>query len=164
MAIDYSKNFSKRVPSIVKAVSIVRGLLSDGEGYVDQTRSIIKKRCLSAYGTQRLFKWHYDNEDKILHVTYTDGRPEPIEKIKPEYFVVWIEGVEPKRGEKLSYLDRNRHEYTTKMSKAMRIKAEDINKVKELLKIQGVAKWAIEGDKTFHKVNYAPHGTLFKFS
>lgn len=82
--------------------------------------------------------------------------------MKSEFFVVWIEGIEPKRGEKILSLDRNKHEYTTSMTKAMRVKLEDIDTVKRLLKEQGVADWAINGGGTFHKVGYAPKGTLFK--
>jgi hypothetical protein len=80
---------------------------------------------------------------------------------KPEFFVVWIEGLTPEKGEKIKTLDSFNHSYTTKMTEALRVKREDIQRVKDILRDRGVSEWALEGAGAFHKVGYAPKGTLF---
>lgn len=158
MAIDTSRDFSKNTGSLVNADKLVRKIL--GNEAIDFTKSVRGRRIISAYGKQKNFNWYYDPEYKILTVTYTDGREKPQQKFKPEFFVVWIEGLSPRDGEKVLSLNSS-IEYTTSMTRALRVKREDIQHVKDILRERGVASWAIEGVGTFHKVNYAPKGTLF---
>ena len=159
MAIDTSMDFSKNTGSLVKATNLVRKILGETER-IDWTTTVQGRRIISARGEQKSFRWYYDPEYKILSVTYTDGREKPEEKFKPEFYVVWIEGLSPLRGEKLLSLNGS-NEYTTSMTKALRVKKEDIERVKGILRDRGVAGWAIDGVGTFHKVSYAPKGTLF---
>jgi hypothetical protein len=161
MAIDTQKNFSKFVESSLKAQKLVRSLLEDGEK-LECTAGMRGKRICYAKGIQKNFTWYYEPEYKTIQITYTDGREEPEEQPKEEFFVVWIEGITPERGEKIKTLNYNNHTYTTKMSEALRVKREDIERVKGILRDRGVANWALEGAGTFHKVSYAPKGTLFK--
>jgi len=163
MAIDTQKNFSKFVGSSLKAQKLVRSLLEDGER-VDCTtiRTMRSKRIICSKGNQKNFTWYYEPEYKTIQITYTDGRPEPEEQPKQEFFVVWIEGLSPQRGEKIKTMDSNDHTYTTKMTEALRVKREDIERVKGILRGRGVANWALEGAGTFHKVSYAPKGTIYK--
>jgi hypothetical protein len=158
MAIDTSMDFSKNTGSLANADRLIRKILN-GE-VMDFTKSVRGRTIISAYGKQKNFNWYYDPEYKILSVTYTDGREKPVEKLKPEFYIVWIEGLSPLRGEKLLSLDGS-NEYTTSMTKALRVKKEDIEHVKDILISRGVASWAVEGVGTFHKVSYAPKGTLF---
>ena len=158
MAIDTSKDFSKNTGSLASADRLVRKILN-GEA-MDFTKSVRGRTIVSAYGKQKNFNWYYDPEYKVLSVTYTDGREKPVEKLKPEFYVVWIEGLSPLSGEKILSLDDS-NTYTTSMTKALRVKREDIQHVKDILISRGVASWAVEGVGTFHKVHYAPKGTLF---
>jgi len=161
MAIDTQKNFSKFVGSSLGAQKLVRSLLEDGER-VDCTTGVRGKRICYAKGIQKNFTWYYEPEYKTIQITYTDGRAEPEEKPKQEFYVVWIEGLSPERGEKIKTLDSNDHTYTTKMTEALRVKREDIERVKGILRSRGVANWALDGADTFHKVSYAPKGTIYK--
>ena len=161
MAIDTTKDFSKFVGSSLKAQKLVRSLLEDGER-VDCTIGVRGRKICYAHGTQKNFKWSYDAEYKTVSVTYTDGRPEPEEKIKPEFYVVWIEGLSAERGEKVLSLNGEHCEYTTSMTQALRVKPEHIDRVKGILRSKGVANWALEGAGTFHKVHYAPKGTIYQ--
>jgi len=160
MAKDYTKDFSKNTGSLVKATNLVRNILGETER-IDWTTTIQGRRIISARGEQKSFRWHYDPEYKILSVTYTDGRKKPDEEQKQEFFVIWIEGLSPEKGEKIKTLNSGEHSYTTKMTDALRVKREDIERVKGILRSRGVANWALEGAGTFHKVSYAPKGTLF---
>jgi len=158
--IDTTKDFNKFAGSLANADRLVRKILN-GE-VMDFTKAVRGRRIVSAYGKQKNFNWYYDPEYKVLSVTYTDGREKPEEKVKPEFFVVWIEGFSPERGEKIKTLNSNEHSYTTKMTDALRVKREDIQRVKGILRSRGVADWALDGVGTFHKVSYAPSGTIFK--
>lgn len=161
MAIDTQKNFSKFVGSSLKAQKLVRSLLEDGER-LDYTTGVRGKRIVYAKGKQKNFKWYYEPDYKTIEITYTDGRPEPKEKPKPEFFVVWIEGLSPEKGEKIKVLNSSEHSYTTKMTEALRVKREDIQIVKDIIRSRGVADWVVNGTYTFHKVSYAPKGTIYK--
>ena len=84
---------------------------------------------------------------------------------KPKYYYVWIEGLSPKRGEKLKqFIESHRQEdyvITTRMSDAMRVKPEDVETVKEKLRSLGVADWVLDSLNTFIPIKYAPAGTVF---
>jgi hypothetical protein len=81
---------------------------------------------------------------------------------KPLYYYVWIEGLSPKRGEKLKQIIDYDYSITTRMSDAMRVKPEHIHLVKAHLKRHGVADWVLESSNTFIPIKYAPAGTIFK--
>lgn len=158
MKIDTTKDFTKHVGSLQGATRLVRSLL-EGES-LDWTTGMRGRTIAYARGTQKKFDWSYDTTYKTVSITYTDGRPQPEEKEKPEYYVVWIEGISPERGEKILSLKNGNHTYTLSMGKAMRVLPEDRETVKEILRNQGIANWAIENCMV--RTNYAPAGTIFK--
>jgi len=80
-----------------------------------------------------------------------------------KYYYIWIEGLSPKRGEKVHcILGKYDYDITTSMSDAMRVKPEHIHIMKDYLKRHGVADWVLESHETFVPINYAPTGTVFK--
>jgi len=79
-----------------------------------------------------------------------------------KYYYVWIEGLSPKRGEKLKNFIDYDYTITTRMSDAMRVKPEHIHIVKHELSRLGVADWVLESPETFIPINYAPAGTVFR--
>ena len=78
------------------------------------------------------------------------------------FFYIWIEGIDCRSGEKIKSIS-NDIEYTTKLTEALRIRVEDKEKMKELLRGLGIAEWVIESDNTFVRTSYAPKDTLFLF-
>lgn len=84
---------------------------------------------------------------------------------KKKYFIVWIEGLECRTGEKVKALTDTGVSYTTLMTKAMRIREKDIHRMKDYMKRHGFADWVINetGSRTFIPTSYAPKGTLYKF-
>ena len=159
--IDTTKNFTKTTGSLEKALSLIRTLVITPDRLASWTTSRYTKsrRIDYARGDQATFKWFYDGDSKRLTVTYTDGREQAIDKPKSTYYVVWIEGIEPRSGEKIKTLTETEHDYTTKMTEALRVKAKDLDLVKRILRNSGVAEWAL--NNCFHKVHYAPKGTLY---
>ena len=77
---------------------------------------------------------------------------------KEKYYVVWIEGLSSLRGEKIHTLTESNHEYTTKMTEALRVRYNDRQAVKDILRSRGVADWTLEN--CMIKTNYAPKGTI----
>ena len=80
---------------------------------------------------------------------------------KMKYYYVWIEGLSPKRGEKLKSLTDTGYDETTLMSDAMRVKPHDLHIIKAYLKRHGVSNWCLENPNTFQPIKYAPAGTIF---
>ncbi len=80
-----------------------------------------------------------------------------------QYYIIWIEGIDRKSGEKIKSLTDTGVSYTTKMMKAMRIRQCDIHYMKHYMRRHGFAEWCIEGVYTFIKTSYVPKGTLYKF-
>ena len=81
---------------------------------------------------------------------------------RTHYYIVWIEGLSYKRGEKIKSLGLYGNiEYTTKMTEAMRIKEEAIPQMKHFLKRHGISDWALEN--AFVRVDYAPAGTILSY-
>lgn len=78
-----------------------------------------------------------------------------------KYYYVWIEGLEPKTGEKVKTLSKYDYDITTKMGDALRILKEDKDEMALVLRQMGVAKWALTN--AFIETSYAPKGTLHKF-
>lgn len=80
---------------------------------------------------------------------------------RTQYYIVWIEGLSYKRGEKIKTIEQYGNiEYTTKMTEAMRIKEEAIPQMKHFLKRHGISNWTLEN--AFVRVSYAPKGTLYQ--
>lgn len=160
--IDTSKNFEKTVNSRNQAWDLVRKLSKENEASTpSMTTKMYGRRISHAYGENELFRFNYDGESKRLSVTYKDGREKPEQKEYP-YYYIWIEGLSPERGEKISAVTENGFEYTTKLTEAIRIKKADKERFKRLMKGFGVADWVINGN-SFIPTSYAPNGTLYKF-
>ena len=83
--------------------------------------------------------------------------------METKYYVVWIEGLDVKTGEKVKRLTDTGFELTTKMGDAMRIRDCDIHYMKDYMKRHGVADFVVNGNYTFIKTSYVPKGTLYKF-
>lgn len=82
---------------------------------------------------------------------------------KTQYYFIWIEGLTPRSGEKIRSIVRDfdgeiHVEYTTLMTKALRVKDRDKSLVRDLLTKYGI----VEGYITFVSTSYAPSGTVFK--
>ena len=119
-------------------------------------RSIYK-----AFGENELFSFNYWGESKTLSVSYKDGCELPQETEYP-YYYIWVEGLSPERGEKISAVTTDGFEYTTKITEATRIKRNDLERFKRLMKSFGIADWVINGN-SFIPTSYAPKGTLYNF-
>ena len=85
-----------------------------------------------------------------------------MKKKRTKYYIIWIEGFSYRRGEKILSLDDNDHDYTLKLTEAMRVRPEHLDIVEERLKAQGVSNWVFEQGNTFQPTYYAPKGTIFK--
>lgn len=158
--IDTTKDFDKTVSSLREAIIVLnRALLVQGLGTINNyTTHKYGRRLDSAYGSTPDYKWEYCARSKRVSLVYTDGREKPQEKAHPEYYVVWIEGLEPKTGEKIHKI-LPEHTYTTSMAKAMRVLPEHRETVLSILRERGVSEWALRN--CFSRTNYAPKGTLF---
>ena len=78
-----------------------------------------------------------------------------------KYFYVWVEGIEPKGGEKIKRFNQDGSiEYTLNMLEAMRVRKKDVGAVKIAMRQAGVADWVLEGN-TFISTSYAPKGTIW---
>jgi len=85
-------------------------------------------------------------------------------KMKNLYFI-WIEGLEPKTGEKVNsfrYSPERGHEieYTTRMMSALRVTEDQLPIVRDLLKDCHVADWVLKG-RVFISTSYCPKNTLW---
>lgn len=80
-----------------------------------------------------------------------------------QYYIVWIEGLEVRDGEKVNRLTDTGLDYTTHMTKAMRIRDIDVHRMKHYMKRHGIAQWVLDSPNTFVKTSYLPKGTLYKF-
>ena len=81
---------------------------------------------------------------------------------RTQYYIVWIEGLSYKRGEKIKTIEQYGNiEYTTKMTEAMRVKEKDVTNLKAFLKRHGVSDWTLEN--AFVRVGYAPAGTILSY-
>jgi len=76
-----------------------------------------------------------------------------------EYFILHIEGLSVKGGEKIKTLDSTQHTYTTKMTEALRVKKGDIPRVSKILKSQGLSNWAVATAPVY--TSYAPKGSIW---
>lgn len=161
--VDTTKDFSKHAGSVRQAKVIIINALKEQSLPAHFGTYITKmygQRIHSVKGiVEGILEWHYNGDTKRVRVDYIDGRPQPEPKEQPEFYVVWIEGIEPKSGEKILSLNSNSHSYTTSMGRAMRVLPEHREIVKEILRERGVASWALENCMV--RTNYAPAGTIF---
>ena len=80
-----------------------------------------------------------------------------------KYYIIWIEGIGYKSGEKVKALSNTSFLYTTRMTEAMRIRECDIHYMIDYMKRHGIAEFVYNSNKTFIPTNYVPKGTLHKF-
>lgn len=85
---------------------------------------------------------------------------------KKKYFIIYVEGLDWKGGEKIHKITDNGFTYTLDMMKAMRIREKDIPYMKNLMMCNRLADWVINetSSRTFIPTSYAPKGTLYKFT
>ena len=75
-----------------------------------------------------------------------------------KYYIIWVEGISWKRGEKVCYIHPKRGiQYTLKMMNAMRVKECDLATVKYDLMRQGLRLKGVD----FVSTSYAPPGTIY---
>lgn len=79
-----------------------------------------------------------------------------------KYYIVWIEGLGYKDGEKVKSLTDTGFSYTTKMMEALRIRQKDIPFMLDYMKRHGIADWVINSPNTFIRTSYVPKGSLLK--
>jgi hypothetical protein len=166
MKINLDRNFTKFVGSKMKAIRLVNKIAAKDNDRADSCMIRRSGRYLiSVSGTQKTFNWRYDGDTKTLSVGYVDGRPLP-EEVKPKntYFIIWVEGLSPERGEKVKYFSADGIKYTLKMTDALRVRTEHIDRIKGMLRNSGVANWVIDNPNSYVKTHYAPKGTLFEFN
>ena len=70
-----------------------------------------------------------------------------------EMFIIWVEGLSLKTGEKVKDFTDTGVSYTTKMTEAIRVKRIDLFSVESYLNRHGISY-------TLHETTYAPYGTL----
>jgi len=80
--------------------------------------------------------------------------------MKTKYFIIWIEGFDCRNGEKVKNFTNTGVDYTTLMTKAARVKEDDIPTVIAYLKRHGFADWVLNSPNTFIRTSYVPKGTL----
>jgi hypothetical protein len=81
--------------------------------------------------------------------------------MKRKYFIIWIDGLGRGR-ELIKSIDGDSHEYTHKVTEAMRVTEKDLPKVKVWMQDK-FSKWCVASPRTFIATSYAPKGTLHKF-
>jgi hypothetical protein len=75
-----------------------------------------------------------------------------------KYYLIWIEGLTYRSGEKIKTLTQDGHTYTNLMTEALRFTNDNLKEACDLLMDKGVSEWAITPIQT----NYAPKGTVWK--
>lgn len=79
---------------------------------------------------------------------------------RTKLYFVWIEGLSPRNGELLGRLTDYGYDVTNKITEALRIKEQDIPKIKHYLRRHGVADWVLDNPNSFVPTSYAPKGTM----
>jgi hypothetical protein len=160
--INLDRNFTKYVGSKTKAVNLVNKIAAKYDDMVmSSTYRKVGRLVLSVYGELKNLRWVYNPEYKTVTVIYTDGRQKP-DEVEPKntYYVLWIEGLSPERGEKVKRFTPDGIDYTLKMTEALRIKEKDLERAKNMLRSQGIADWVIDNPNTYFRTSYAPKGTM----
>lgn len=166
MKTDYTKDFTKFAGSKEQALRIVSKVAElDGDRLDHWTVTKAGRYIKGANGTQKNFKWNYTGWEKKIWVYFTDGRPQIENTPKNTYYIVHIEGIDYRTGDKIKSFDSDGNiVYTHKMTKAMRITEEDIPKMREKLRRINIADWVVDSLNTFIQTHYAPKSTIFKFT
>lgn len=81
--------------------------------------------------------------------------------MKEKLFVVWIEGLSLKSGEKIKEVTPDGFKYTQSMQKALRVRQSDIEAFTELCRENGVSEWVLNSGNTFCETNYAKPNTIW---
>lgn len=78
-----------------------------------------------------------------------------------KYYIIWVEGLEYKTGEKIKcFNSEGETVYTCRMMNAMRVKESDIKSAKDSMKRAGISDWVIDSPNTFVRTNYAPKTSI----
>ena len=161
--INTAKDFNKNVGSNKAAQRFVNKL--SRENNVDHPTYTYSRyrngHITEAWGENELFSFRYNGANKYLSVVYKDGRGADSKNIIYPYLIIWVEGLTPATGEKISKVTDEGFEYTTKMSEALRIRKEDRMEFGNLMRENGIADWVLSAAGTFCSSSYAPKGTLF---
>ena len=165
MKIDYTKDFTKYAGSKAQALKIIDKVANLDNDRLDRWTVIKNGRYIKgAEGKQKNFNWKYSGYDKEMSVYFTDGRPQPEKTPKNTYYIVHIEGIYYKTGDKIKSFDKDGSIiYTHKMTNSMRVTEEDIPTMREKLRGIGIANWVVDSPNTFVKTHYAPKGTIAHF-
>ena len=166
MKIDYTKDFTKYAGSKEQALRIVKKVAElDGDRLDHWTVIKAGRYIIRAESKLKNFRWSYSKLDRQVSVYFTDGRPQIENTPKNTYYIIHIEGIDYRTGDKIKTFDTDGNiVYTHKMTKAMRISKEDIPKMREKLRRINIASWVVDSFNTFVKTYYAPKNTIFKFS
>jgi len=163
--INTTNDFRKNVGSNKAAQRFVNKFSREnGVSHPTYTYSKYGRTIHEAWGENELFSFRYNGESKYISITYKDGRGSDSKVIKYPFFIVWVEGLSPESGEKISKITDEGFEYTTKMSKALRILKEQRMEFEDLMRENGIADWVISSSGTFCPSSYAPSGTLYLVS
>lgn len=76
------------------------------------------------------------------------------------YYILWIEGLSPQRGEKLAQVYPHK-EYTRFNTRAVRFTKQELLRVVPKLIDMGIATWVFEQRSTYYPVKYVPAGTRY---
>lgn len=79
--------------------------------------------------------------------------------MKTKLYIIWIEGIDYRTGDKIKSFTDQGFEYTTKLTEAMRVKQSDLTKVRGYLKRHGIADFCLNSSTLFTRTTYAPKGT-----
>lgn len=78
----------------------------------------------------------------------------------PRYYIIWIEGFDVRSGEKILSISDDGIEYTTSMSRALRVKPRDLLDFVERIR-PFVSEWVIKSPSTYVPTEYAKKGTIW---
>ena len=142
--IDINFDFQKTFPSFKKASVLLKQI--DADAVKNYTVSGVGRKKLSYFGETEIISFMYEVYTRTLHVSYKDGRGERWYD-KARYYILWIEGLKPE------YLkDIYEHTYTTKKTDAMRVRAQDLPRVREVLKEEKFSQWTINSPSTYVRI------------
>ena len=163
--IDYTKDFTKYAASKEQALRVISKVAELDGDRLDHWTVIKSGRYIKgAEGKLKNFRWKYSGFDKEMSVHFTDGRIQPEKTPKNTYYIIHIEGIYYKTGDKVKSFDKDGSIiYTHRMTNSMRVTEEDIPRMREKLRGIGIADWVVDSPNTFVKTHYAPKGTIAQF-
>jgi hypothetical protein len=80
--------------------------------------------------------------------------------MKNKYFIIWVEGLTAKTGEKVKNFTNTGIEYTHLMTEALRVKQEDIPSVIDYIKRHGISDLGMGWESMFVETSHVPKGRL----